>query len=627
MAHVPDTKYYGQVEKLLNRVFKRHDLSPPAITRIGVYILIFWLLGAAICFISLRPSLSRQTKIKLSIVQSWAGLIVKPTNTDDLKNPWALGFLGLCALPLIGQGITASSASSKSRYLSDANKLSKAQGRKHPIDLVSNPLKDGIPLGQYQGKQFGIKRGSDAGHVLVVAPTRSGKGLHLFGTMQSWRGAAVVVDPKREQYQRTSADRSSLGPIYSLPQHGIDLLDFFNVDDPLDFQELYTALLQTWMDNDPIFAQKAFAIFEAARDQSKVTGEHMLKIVGRWANTSVGDVVKEGEKYAPSAIAKFTDGNNEELNRFTLSAWGTFTAKFSTIAPHINTISRADIPRSWADQNSTIYICYPLDQLAAAGGLVSVILTGLIKGQQRSARKNYTLFAVDEAHSAAIHKLDVKLATVGGYGVTLLVYFQQLSQIREVYGRDASDSIIGNFHHQIFFATRDNESGDYVSKKFGTELQVSKNFNEKSSFSQNTHAALDASMIDSLPPIATIVFSDAIATIMQRVNPFTNLKSPLLPPLGITISDKNGLTVYDGASGRLLVAPKPRVTKIDEQALVSREQPPIEPKLQAQESYPTLKNDDQIQERARENTPPLQEKQYSTLAEKVPPAEDEEVYF
>jgi hypothetical protein len=556
--HIPDARRRAALDRLLNRVFRRHDLQPPAVTRFTGGLALFWLAGSALAY-ALLPVLPPRDKALIALVYGWTSVVVRPTGSADLRSvvPWII--LALALLPVALQLLAYGAASARARYRAEALRLARQQGRRHPADLLAiRGVSDGIPLGEYRGRRFGIQRGADAGHVLVTAPTRAGKGLHLTATLESWRGPAVIVDPKREQLARTSGLRADLGRIYCLPQHGVDILQFFNVHDSLDLQELFSSLLQTWRDHDPIFSQKAFGIFEAARDTAAATGEHMLRILSRWSELPADRFVSEAAPHASAAIDKFTDGDREELNRFALSAWGTFTAKWTAIAPHIDTISRADVPATWAGDAATIYLCYPLDQLEAAGGLLSVILTALMKGQQRQPIKRHTLFAIDELPTAAIQGLDTRLATVGGYGITILGYIQQLSQLSDKYGPETSRSIIGNFHHQIFYPTRDNESARYVSDKFGSDIQVSRSYGGRGaggsgpSFSQHTAPALEPSQINTLPATATVVFTDEHVTIAQRVNPFPRRPAYDRPPVALVV----GTTVY-GADGSILAARKP----------------------------------------------------------------------
>ncbi len=62
----------------------------------------------------------------------------------------------------------------------------------------------GLPLCYtLSGQLIGIPYGEDSGHVAVLGPTRSGKGLHLTETLFDWKGPALVIDPKGEQLART----------------------------------------------------------------------------------------------------------------------------------------------------------------------------------------------------------------------------------------------------------------------------------------------------------------------------------------------------------------------------------------------------------------------------------------
>jgi hypothetical protein len=63
-------------------------------------------------------------------------------------------------------------------------------------------IRQGVPFAEVgEGKQavkVGLDEATGEGHVLVVGPTRSGKGLHLSDTLLTWRGPALIVDPKGE---------------------------------------------------------------------------------------------------------------------------------------------------------------------------------------------------------------------------------------------------------------------------------------------------------------------------------------------------------------------------------------------------------------------------------------------
>ena len=109
--------------------------------------------------------------------------------------------------------------------------------------------------------------------------------VHPTQTLLTWLGAAVVVDPKGEQWQRTASWRASnIGPVYCLPSAGIDLLDYFSLGDPLDTQELHQHLIRPWQDKDPVFAEKCLALFTAAAQVAAATESHALRVLAGWAD-------------------------------------------------------------------------------------------------------------------------------------------------------------------------------------------------------------------------------------------------------------------------------------------------------------------------------------------------------
>ena len=82
----------------------------------------------------------------------------------------------------------------------------------------------------------------------MVAPSRSGKGFHQTDTLLRFPGPALVVDPKREQYQRTAGTRAARGPVYELPAAGVDLAALFDLSRETDRRELFNALWRPWQD-------------------------------------------------------------------------------------------------------------------------------------------------------------------------------------------------------------------------------------------------------------------------------------------------------------------------------------------------------------------------------------------
>ncbi|MGI9148520.1 MAG: type IV secretory system conjugative DNA transfer family protein [Chloroflexota bacterium] len=178
----------------------------------------------------------------------------------------------------------------------DAKRHARAQGRLSDAEILKKfalgaPTKIGaievaagvIPLGHLSDKPIGIPWTADAGHMAVVGPTRSGKGLHLTDTLIRWPGPVVCNDPKGEQWQRTAGFRQqAYGPVFRIPPQGLDLADLYDLNQDLDVRELHETLLRPWQDgNDRIFADKALPLLTVAVKYGNATGEHPLAVLGR----------------------------------------------------------------------------------------------------------------------------------------------------------------------------------------------------------------------------------------------------------------------------------------------------------------------------------------------------------
>src|SRR5947209_14184863 len=60
----------------------------------------------------------------------------------------------------------------------------------------------------------------ELGNLLIVAPTRSGKGLLAVSQLLTWHHSVIVNDIKGELFTRTAGFRSLLGPVYVLAPTG-----------------------------------------------------------------------------------------------------------------------------------------------------------------------------------------------------------------------------------------------------------------------------------------------------------------------------------------------------------------------------------------------------------------------
>src|ERR687894_1634000 len=113
------------------------------------------------------------------------------------------------------------------------------------------------------------------------------------------------------------------------------------------------------------------------------------------------------------------------------------------------------------------------------------IFAACIKAEMRQARKTYALFALDELSATALAKLETYISTIGGYGGTLLLYLQTISQLDDVYGKAKARTILGNCHTKLYYPPRDVETSEHVAKVFGTELRYIRSDSRSSGLSSS----------------------------------------------------------------------------------------------------------------------------------------------
>src|SRR5713101_3846287 len=85
--------------------------------------------------------------------------------------------------------------------------------------LSMTPPPDGLLLGRRNGHFVSVRptrARRELGNLLVVAPTRAGKGLLATSQLLSWQHSVVVNDIKGELFLQTAGYRATLGTSLSL---------------------------------------------------------------------------------------------------------------------------------------------------------------------------------------------------------------------------------------------------------------------------------------------------------------------------------------------------------------------------------------------------------------------------
>lgn len=449
--------------------------------------------------------------------------------------------------------------------------FARSQGQRETRELIKAlSFERGIPFAQLRDEQgevkrIGLEESRDAGHVLVAGSTRTGKGLHLTETLLSWRGPVFVVDPKSEQLQRTAAFRSQFGPVFQLPGHAFPLANYYaRLRDEDRLLDLHAHWMRPWQEREKIFSEKAAMLFSAAGAYANAHGLDPIRVM---LDAAQGDPVEAFQamkqvREAGRYIDAFLDGGAPDSlssNKLAQSAYGNYSTRLKPFQKHIDTIaplmpSRRDIPSTWSLENGTIYITYSLAELAGVGGLVASIIGAVLSAQQLTRQPQRLLMAIDELPAFQLQRLNTYLASVGGYGVTLLLYVQSVAQLYDIYSRPATDSILANCAHQVWYPPADMATAETMSRLYGLSLEARPSFssaqgarqwqgmkgeraslanqNASTSWSWQEHPTLLPSQMMGLPQEQVLVSTRRerkYTTLAERVNPiplFDKLPSP-----------------------------------------------------------------------------------------------------
>lgn len=344
-------------------------------------------------------------------------------------------------------------------------------------------------------------------HVLIVAPTRSGKGVGLVvPTLLSWSESTFVTDLKGELHALTAGWRQKYAG------NKIVRLDFANPEksarwNPLlevargssaeigDVKNIALMLIDPdgkGIDHDhwrktglPLLAACILHVLHLEPDTAS------LARVAYFVNSPETPLSEKLEEMVESPIEYVAVEARKQLDRPPNEAGSVISTAMSALAPFLEpgfaqVTSRSDFQirdLKYGDTPMTVYlVANPKnkDRTVALNRLfLSMVARGLVDelrfegGRPVKGYKHKTLFLFDEF--VAFGKISIvqeSLAYMAAYGVKAYLIVQTLKQLtsRE-YGYGPDQTISANCHVQIFLRPDELETAEFVSKKTGTTTQ------------------------------------------------------------------------------------------------------------------------------------------------------------
>jgi type IV secretion system protein VirD4 len=273
----------------------------------------------------------------------------------------------------------------------------------------------------------------ELGNLLLVAPTRGGKGLAAVSQLLTWPHSVIVNDIKGELFSQTAGYRRTLGNVFVIDPTGVG-----HCYDPLLGKHTEDALLsaathllfQPDEGEGKIFTQRAIItltqLFLAARAESVPPlpyGRYLIR-------AGLPHAVERLNLINPELATQFLDAQYDVANfsdRLLLSAWSTLTVRMRPLLTEtvVRTLAGSDFrPRDalCSKKPITIYLRWREQDLLALAPLVrlmwSSIIDELITTYDQKAGRDCkpVLLLIDEAGRTAIPSLADHATTVVGRG-------------------------------------------------------------------------------------------------------------------------------------------------------------------------------------------------------------------
>lgn len=410
----------------------------------------------------------------------------------------------------------------------------------------------------------------DQPHSLVVAPTRAGKGVGVvIPTLLTFDGSVLALDVKGELFELTSRARKERGDrIYKFAPfdkegrtHSYNpVLDIVNMPPERRFSETRRLAANLIVPK----GKGSEGFIDGARDLF-VAG--ILACIER-GNPTIGAVydlfTQPGEKYKlfaqlaeeskdPEAQRIFDNmaGNDTKiLTSYTsvlgdggLNLWADPLIKAATTTSDFSIYDLRRDPTS-------IYLCVSPNDLEVIAPLVRLFFQQVVSILQRSMpQKDETfevLFLLDEfKHLGKLEAIETAVTTIAGYKGRFMFIIQSLSALTGAYEEAGKENFLSNTGVQVFMATADDETPNYISKAIGDHSYDahSKSYNEGHFFEANIQISEQGSPLMRPEQIRLLDENTQIVLIKGR--------PPLMMPKIKYYSDRVLKRLFEGQKGPL----------------------------------------------------------------------------
>ena len=350
----------------------------------------------------------------------------------------------------------------------------------------------GIVVGR-KGGRFLTFGGSE--HVLVEAPTRSGKGTGIvIPNLLTWQGSVVVLDVKRENFDASAGFRAHYGQQVFLfnptDRQGrtarYNPLAYIDRSDPddviIELQKIATMLFTTPERGEAFWANGARTGFAGVGAWLAETSDAPLTMGAIYRYLTEGDARSFFKKELADPKLSLSTGCRTALSDFAGGSDNSFADIKKTITnvlglwlnPLVDAATSAsdfDL-RDLRKRHISLYLGVSPDELDRIAPLYNLLFQQLIDLNVRELPGDTTpvhvLVILDEfARLGRASVIASAFSYVAGYGIRLLPVIQSRSQLRGVYGDHLTDEIVANCGVEVAFTPKELRVANELSDRIG----------------------------------------------------------------------------------------------------------------------------------------------------------------
>lgn len=356
--------------------------------------------------------------------------------------------------------------------------------------------KQGIILGTLNGATI---RSDEPAHILVVGPSRSGKGTgFVLPNGYLWQGSAVFFDPKRENFDALANHRRAMGnKVFmfspgSPDTHRYNPLDFVRRDERMATDCLVVASFVIPEKADDTWAGAGRLLLSALIGYvlaSPLTkeAEHMRTVArmtttGKDISTVLRAIVKTERQHLPTWVVDSFNQyialepetrNSAVFNvNMAMSLWnnGLISAATETSDFDIRELRRVPM---------TIFIGCTIAELSIFRPLIRILFQQihdlLMEKIPGADEPHQVLLMLDEFyHVGRMDSLISKITISAGYGFRMAIVMQDIAQLDELYGRSTRITTVSGSQIKLFIQINDLDTSEFVSEMLGETTQIYK---------------------------------------------------------------------------------------------------------------------------------------------------------